>query len=86
MAEKNSLFFLYFIGINENGIMNTVLCSVYHKELILGTVKQFLWAGRNSRGVTQFVGEELDKILREKDFKNNIDESVAKEFIDNLIG
>lgn len=86
MAEKNSLFFLYFIGINENGIMNTVLCSVYHKELILGTVKQFLWAGRNSRGVTQFVGEELDKILREKNFKNNIDESVAKEFIDNLIG
>lgn len=57
MAEQNSLFFLYFIGINENGIMNTVLCSVYHKELILGTVKQFHWAGRNSRGVNQFVGE-----------------------------
>ena len=86
MAEINSIFFLYFIGIDESGIMNTVLCSVYHKELILGTVKQFHWAGRNSRGVTQFVGESLDKILGQKNFQNDIDTNIARNFLDNLIG
>ena len=66
--------------------MNTVLCSVYHDELTETTVKQFHWAGRNSRGVTQFVGETLDKILKQKKFTNTITVQKAKAFIDSLIG
>ncbi len=85
MAEANTIFFIYLIGIDEIGIMNTALCSVYHDELTETTVKQFHWAGRNSRGVTQFVGETLDKILRQKDFSNKITPQKAKNFIDMLI-
>ena len=86
MAEDNTIFFIYLIGIDDTDIMNTVLCSVYHDELTETTVKQFHWAGRNSRGVTQFLGETLDKILRKKDFINQITTSKARAFIDNLIG
>lgn len=86
MAERNSIFFIYLIGIDENGVLSTVLCSVFHNELVDATIKQFLWAGRNSRGVTQFLGETLDKILKMKNFKNCIDKTKAKQFIDNLIG
>lgn len=85
MSEKNSVFLFYFIGIDENEIVNTALCSVYHKELTETTVKQFHWAGRNSRGVTQFIGKTLNDILNTKAFKNIIDEQSAKRFIDNLI-
>mgnify|MGYP006916140719 CR=1 FL=1 len=65
--------------------MNTILCSVYHKDLIAKTIKQFHWAGRNSRGVTQFEGEALDKMLQDKTFKNDIDVEKAKSFIDYLL-
>lgn len=86
MAESNTIFFIYLIGIDDSGIMNTVLCSVYHDELTETTVKQFHWAGRNSRGVTQFVGETLDQILRQKNFTNKITLQKAQSFLDNLIG
>lgn len=85
MAEENTVFFIYLIGIDETGIMNTVLCSVYHDDLTETTVKQFHWAGRKSRGVTQFVGETLDKILKQKNFNNKITVQKAKRFIDSLI-
>lgn len=85
MAKENTIFCFYFIGIDEQGIMNTILCSVYHKELIEKTVKQFHWAGRNSRGVTQLEGEALDKMLKDKSFKNVIDKEKAKKFIDFLL-
>lgn len=85
MAEDNSIFFIYFIGINEEGVLNSILCSVYHKDLISATIKQFHWAGRNSRGVTQFEGENINKILTDDDFKNNIDIENAKHFIDYLV-
>lgn len=85
MAEEKSVFFLYFIGIAETGILNTILCSVYHKDLIAATIKQFQWAGRNSRGVTQFKGETLDKLLKNENFKNEIDIMQARKFIDTLI-
>lgn len=85
MVEENTVFFIYLIGIDETGIMNTVLCSVYHDDLTETTVKQFHWAGRKSRGITQFVGETLDKILKQKNFNNKITVQKAKRFIDSLI-
>lgn len=85
MAEDNSVFLIYLIGIDQLGIMNTALCSVYHDMLTETTVKQFHWAGRNSRGVTQFMGETLDKILRQRDFTNKITTQKAKDFINKLI-
>lgn len=85
MEKEDTVFFFYFVGINEQGITNTILCSVYHKELIEGTIKQYHWAGRNSRGVTQFKGETIDRMLKNKSFKNIIDKNRARQFIDHLL-
>lgn len=85
MGEDNTVFFFFFIGIDENGIMNTILCSVYHSQLIEATRVQHHWAGRNSRGVTQFVGKDINDMLREEKFKNNIDKSKATIFLEKLL-
>lgn len=85
MSRENSVFLFYFIGIDADGIVNKILCSVYHEELVDNTVVQFHWAGRNSRGVTQFVGKAIDGMIRRKDFVNVIDEPKARAFVDRLI-
>ena len=85
MSDNDTIFLLYFVGINEMGVFNTVLCSVYDIHLIDGTVVQEHWAGRNSRGVTQFYGEVLDSILNQENFKTSIDYDKAKDFVDKLI-
>lgn len=85
MSEDNTVFFFYFVGIDENDIMNTILCSVFHKKLLASTHVQHHWAGRNSRGVTQFVGKDIDDMLREKSFKNEIDKAQSKKFLDDLL-
>ena len=85
MAEDNSSFFFFFIGIDENGICSTKLCSVYHKELIDNSIIQHHWAGRSTRGVVQFNGETINTILKRNPFKNNIDKKIALEYIKNLL-
>lgn len=85
MADSDSTFFFYFIGIGESGIMNTVLCSVYHKELIDASVVQHHWAGRSTRGVVQFAGKALNSILNNKSFTNIIDGNQATEYLESLI-
>lgn len=34
MADGKSIFFFYFVGIDANGTLKPILCSVYHKQLI----------------------------------------------------
>lgn len=85
MSEDRSVFMFYFIGIDEHGIMSTKLCSVYHSELLDNTILQTHWAGRASRGVAQFKGSTLNKILSDVDFRNNIVEDQSKSFLDMLL-
>ena len=85
MSDNSSVFFFYFIGLDENFIVNKILCSVYHNYLIDNTVTQFHWAGRNSRGVTQFIGKAINEMLINPSFSNHIDECKAKSFLDQLI-
>ncbi|QYR10182.1 hypothetical protein [Prevotella sp. Rep29] len=85
MADSRSVFMFFFIGIDEHQIFKTLLCSVYHKELIDSTILQYHWAGRESRGVSQFQGTAIDKMLKITDFKNKIDIKVAMEFIKKLL-
>ena len=85
MAEDDSSFFFYLIGIGEDGIFNTALCSVYHNDLIDASIVQHHWAGRSTRGVVQFSGKILNKILQNKSFKNIIDDNKAGQYLENLL-
>lgn len=85
MSESDTSFFFFLIGINENGIFNTALCSVYHDELIDASVVQHHWAGRATRGVVQLSGKTLNDILTRNDFKNHINPGKAEKYIERLI-
>ena len=85
MSEARSVFLFYFIGIDEDSIFRTLLCSVYHDKLIDSTILQFHWAGRSTRGTAQFNGKAIDEMLSEDDFKNSIDANKAKSFLENLL-
>lgn len=85
MADGKSVFMFFFIGIDEKGIFNTRLCSVYNGKLIDNTVLQSHWAGRMTRGVAQFKGTAIDEILREDNSQNNINEEKAVAFLKTLL-
>ncbi len=85
MAMENTIFLFYFIGIDKNKILNSILCSVYHNELITNTLLQHHWAGRSSRGVAQYNGKIINKMLMKDDFKNEIDVETAKSYIETLM-
>ena len=85
MAQDNTIFFFYFIGIDKDKIFNTILASVYHSELIQNTILQYHWAGRSSRGVAQYKGKGVNDMLREKKFQNNIDKTEAERYLKSLL-
>ena len=85
MGKDKSVFMFFFVGINESGIMNTVLCSVFHDKLMKSTLLQEHWAGRGTRGAAQFNGKTINELLRAPDFKNTIDCQAATVFLHKLI-
>lgn len=85
MGEERSVFMFFFVGIDDSGIMNTVLCSVFHDQLMKTTILQHHWAGRGTRGVAQFNGKVINGILFEHDFRNNIDEDSSRSYLENLL-
>ena len=52
---------------------------MFNRQLLSGTRIIRHWAGRNSRGVTQYDGEALEAIV--EDFDSGIDYIVAQDFI-----
>ena len=81
-TRDNTVFLFYFIGIDVNKIFNKILISVYQKDLIKSTILLKHWAGRNSRGVTQFEGTTIQKLLENPNNEINLDSSMI--FIRNL--
>jgi hypothetical protein len=80
--RSNTVFLFYFIGIDAEKIFNNILISVFQKDLLKSTILLRHWAGRNSRGVTQFEGSTIQKLLETP--STVIDEKIAKEFIHML--
>ena len=85
MGMDKSVFMFFFVGINEKGIVNTVLCSVYHNKLQKTTLLQHHWAGKGTRGAAQFNGKIINELLTEKSFKNIINEEESKLFLKGLL-
>lgn len=80
--RNNTVFLFYFIGIDAEKIFNKILVSVYQKDLIASIILLHHWSGRNSRGVTQFIGTQIQALLEKPN--NEIVPAQSKEFLDKL--
>ena len=85
MGMEKSVFMFFFVGIDDTGIVNTILASVFHNRLQETTLLQHHWAGRGTRGVAQFNGKTINEMLQEEPFINNIDIEKSKQFLKNLL-
>lgn len=79
LSTEKSVYLVYIIAIDENKHIQTRLCSLYHRQLLDGTRIIHHWAGRNSRGVTQYLGTCLEEIVA--NFDPTIDEKSAQQFL-----
>ena len=84
LASNNSVYMIYLLGIDKDGKIIARLCSVFDRRLIEATSIMHHWAGRNSRGVAQFMGSSLTDILLSAD-RTTIDDDSAKRFLNKLI-
>jgi hypothetical protein len=83
LANTRSVFMFYFVGVDPGRIVNTVLVSMFQKDLLKATILLRHWAGRNSRGVSQFEGRAINELI---DHPNaEIDEFKAKGFLERII-
>lgn len=85
MAEKDSVFMFYFVGVDEKSVFSMQLCSVYHQKLIENTLLQPHWAGRSTRGAAQFNGKTVNDILASSHFVNEIDARKSEDFLNKLM-
>jgi len=83
LACEKSVFMFYFVGVDVTKIVNTVLVSMFESNLLGCTVVLRHWAGRNSRGVTQFEGRTINSMIKSPTFAINQYDSVA--FLRKLI-
>jgi hypothetical protein len=81
-TRPDTVFLFYFIGVDSKRIFNNILVSVFQKDLVRSTILLRHWAGRNSRGVTQFEGTTIQKLLEKP--STQIDEDFAKQFVQRL--
>ena len=63
LAHEKSVFMFYFVGVDATKIVNTVLVSMFESNLLDCTIVLRHWAGRNSRGVTQFEGKTINSLI-----------------------
>jgi len=83
LSQDGTVFLFYFIGIGPDSIVNKILVSVFQEDLLKATLTLKHWAGRNSRGVTQFEGTTLHRIILNPN--NHVDVTNAERFLTELI-
>ncbi len=83
LAKDNSVYLLFFVGVDKDKNISTFLCPVFDKKLLDSTVIISHWAGRNSKGVAQFYGDNIGFIIKNQII--NIDEDKAHKFLDKLL-
>lgn len=84
LSHENTIFMIYIISVNpDTKEIKSQLVSVLDEAMIEGTTIQHHWAGRNSRGVSQFSGRTLEA----KADQNNhtINTQSAQRFLEELI-
>ena len=83
LAHEKSVFMFYFVGVDATKIVNTVLVSMFESNLLDCTIVLRHWAGRNSRGVTQFEGKTINSLIASPTFA--INQGAAATFLHKLI-
>lgn len=83
LAQEKSVFMFYFVGLDATKIVNTVLVSMFENNLLDCTIVLRHWAGRNSRGVTQFEGKTINSLINSPSFA--INRSAATAFLRKLV-
>ncbi len=83
LAREKTVFMFYFVGVDATKIVNTVLVSMFETNLLECTIVLRHWAGRNSRGVTQFEGRTINSLISSPTFV--IDQGAAGVFLRKLI-
>lgn len=84
LATEKSVYMIYLLGIDDDGSIIARLCSAFDNRLVDATNIIHHWAGRNSRGVAQFIGHALTQILNDKN-GTIINKNKAMSFIEELI-
>lgn len=83
LATENSVYLIFIVGVDENKTIHTQLCSIFNTQILKGTRINELWTGRNSRGVTQFIGQALEDTLSR--FDSSIDSEASVSFLEKLL-
>ncbi|MEI2635747.1 MAG: hypothetical protein V9E92_02660 [Methylotenera sp.] len=83
LALEKTVFMFYFIGVEPARIVNTVLVSMFQESLLDATILLKHWAGRNSRGVSQFEGKTIGNLILSP--KSNIDKAKSEKFLHQLL-
>lgn len=83
LTNTRSVFMFYFIGVETGKIISTALISIFQKDLLNATILLRHWAGRNSRGVSQFDGRVVNKLIQMPDAQIDVVQSI--EFLESII-
>lgn len=78
LSRDDSVYLLFFIGIDENNEIHTRLCSMFENELLQNTRCMKHWSGRRTRGVTQFYGSAIKDLLHNNSVDIDIDYSISR--------
>ena len=84
LASPKAVYMIYLLGIVGDGSIVTKLCSSLDTRLIEATTMQHHWAGRLTRGVTQFDGKVLRDLLKSP-VDSIFDEEKAMSFLSVLM-
>ena len=68
LSEERSVYLVYIVTVDKDSTIQTRLCSMFNRQLLSSTRIIKHWAGRNSRGVTQYEGKALEAIVEDFDF------------------
>lgn len=79
LSQPRSVFMCYFVGVDPGKVVNTVLVSMFQEKLLRSTIVLEHWAGRNSRGVTQFEGATINGLVEDPEFA--INQVEARQFL-----
>lgn len=83
LASNRSVFMFYFVGIEPEKTIKTTLISMFQNKLLDSTILLKHWAGRNSRGVSQFEGKTINQLILSPE--TDINEEASVSFLQHIL-